>query len=235
MAMIWGMMTGCRAWLVHMAGRMSLLVLAMGLLPLSQSSGAVAADANFSSAVAVWRVASSGTIVPHKDHKHALGATKTATITALLQELQEAPDVETAKTIEQDIRRLWLQSGSDSIDLLMQWVQNALQRQDTGHAMDLLDTIIAVRPDFAEAWNQRATIHYALKDYGKSLAEIRMVLQLEPRHFKALGGLGLILRDLGEEQKALAAFRKSLALHPYQVDIREAAAALEEKLKGKDI
>jgi Tfp pilus assembly protein PilF len=71
------------------------------------------------------------------------------------------------------------------------------------------------RPEYVEAWNRRATIHFRNKDYGKSLADIRQVLAREPRHFGALTGLGVIMQEFNEDKLALEAFRKALAVNPH--------------------
>ena len=81
---------------------------------------------------------------------------------------------------------------SDTTDLLMARVQKAIENKDLALALKLLDAVVKIKPDYIEAWNRRATIYYMQKDYGRSLADIRQVLRLEPRHFGALTGLGLI-------------------------------------------
>ena len=74
-----------------------------------------------------------------------------------------------------------------------------------------------------------------MKDYGKSIADIHHTLALEPRHFGALSGLGMILRDIGEDRLAVDAFRKALAVHPQLKNTREALVALEAKIDGESI
>ncbi len=69
-------------------------------------------------------------------------------------------------------------------------VKTAIEAQDTDLALQLLDAIIKIKPDYIEAWNRRATLYYMKKDYGHSIADIRQVLKREPRHFGALSGLG---------------------------------------------
>src|SRR5581483_8042192 len=102
-----------------------------------------------------------------------------------------APDDATAKAIEERIWALWFVSPSDTANLLMTRVRTAVEAKDTDLALKLLDAIIEVKPDFVEAWNRRASIYFLKKDFGKSLADIRQVLKLEPRHFGALSGLGI--------------------------------------------
>src|SRR5215813_465126 len=82
-------------------------------------------------------------------------------------------------------------------------------------AMPILDDIVARLPDWAEGWNKRATVLYLIGDYDRSLADCDRVLALEPRHFGALAGIGLIHIQKDEPREALAAFRKALAVNPF--------------------
>jgi tetratricopeptide (TPR) repeat protein len=99
----------------------------------------------------------------------------------------------------------------------------------------LLDAIIEIRPDYVEAWNRRATLHFLNKDFGKSIADIRQVLAREPRHFGALSGLGIIFQEIGEEKFALDAFRRALAVNPHLQKIPDFVKTLTEKVEGRDI
>jgi tetratricopeptide (TPR) repeat protein len=102
-------------------------------------------------------------------------------------------------------------------------------------AIKLLDSVIKLRPDYIEAWNRRATLYYLQNDYGRSLADIQQVLIREPRHFGALAGLGMIMQEVGDEKRALDAYRKALAVNPHLEKIPEQVKALTEKVEGRDI
>jgi tetratricopeptide (TPR) repeat protein len=153
----------------------------------------------------------------------------------LFDALKAAPDAEIAKQVENRIWAIWLASGSDTADLLMSRVKAAIEAKDTRLAIQLLDSIIEVKPDYIEAWNRRATLFFAMKDYGRAMADIQEVLSREPRHFGALAGLGMILEELGENKQALEAYRKALAINPHMQRIPEQVKALAEKVEGRDI
>jgi len=153
----------------------------------------------------------------------------------LFEALKVAPDADSAKLVEGRIWALWLASGSDTTDLLMSRVKVAMDGKDNKLAIQLLDAVIEMRPDYIEAWNRRATLHFAEKDYGKSVADIRQVLAREPRHFGALSGLGFIMQEFGEEKLALEAFRRALAVNPHLQKIPDFVKTLTEKVEGRDI
>ena len=153
----------------------------------------------------------------------------------LFEALKIAPDADAAKLVESRIWALWLASGSDTTDLLMTRVKTAAEQKDLNLAIELLNAVIELRPDYVEAWNRRATIHFMNKDYGASVADIRQVLAREPRHFGALTGLGVIMQEFGEEKLALEAFRRALAVNPHLQKVPDFVKTLTEKVEGRDI
>jgi tetratricopeptide (TPR) repeat protein len=153
----------------------------------------------------------------------------------LFEALKAAPDDEIAKQVESRIWAIWLASGSETADLLMNRVKAAIEAKDTALAIQLLDSIIEIKPDYIEAWNRRATLFFSMKDYGRAMTDIRQVLNREPRHFGALAGLGMILEELGDDKQALEAFRKALAVNPRMQKIPDLVKTLTEKVEGRDI
>jgi tetratricopeptide (TPR) repeat protein len=171
---------------------------------------------------------------PDKLPKAARGD-RTKNLDFLFEALKAAPDADSAKLVEGRIWALWLASGSDTADLLMSRVKTALDGKDNNLAIELLTAVIGLKPEYIEAWNKRATLYFANKDYSKSLADIRQVLAREPRHFGALSGLGIIMQEFGEDKLALEAFRRALAVNPHLPKIPEFVKTLTEKVEGRDI
>ncbi len=153
----------------------------------------------------------------------------------LFEALKIAPDDTSAKAIEQRIWALWVVSRSDTANLLMTRVKTAIEAKDLDLAIKLLDAIVEIKPDYVEAWNRRATIHYLKKEYANSLADIRQVLQREPRHFGALSGLGLIMQEIGDDKRALEVYRRALEVYPRLEKIPDLVKTLKEKVEGRDI
>jgi len=162
-------------------------------------------------------------------------ADKTRGLDFLFGALKAAPDEASAKHVEARIWAIWMQTPSDTAALLMVRAKAAMDAQQLDVALKLLDATIKLRPDYTEAWNRRATLYYVKNDYARSLADIQQVLIREPRHFGALAGLGMIMQDLGDDKRALDAFRQALAINPHLEKVPELVKTLSEKIEGRDI
>jgi tetratricopeptide (TPR) repeat protein len=153
----------------------------------------------------------------------------------LFAALKVAPDETTAKAIEDRIWALWVVSDSDTCNLLMTRVKAATDGKDYDLALKLLDAVIAIKPDFVEAWNRRATIYYLRNDYGHAIADLGEVLAREPRHFGALSGLGMILQEIGDDKDALKAYRDALKIDPHLEHVPDVVKELSDKVEGRKI
>ncbi len=157
---------------------------------------------------------------------------KESELDRLFQALQTAGNAEAASKISTDIQRLWLKSGSVTVDLLMARAGAALQSKDYALALDLLDTVVVLEPDFAEGWNRRATVYYLREEFGRSIVDIERVLALEPRHWGAMSGLGIIMRRLDRKDEALSIFKQVLAINPQNETATKAIEELEDETNG---
>ena len=172
---------------------------------------------------------------PPKDLPRPQRGDRARNLDFLFGALKAAPDAESAKQVENRIWALWLASGSDTANLLMTRAKTAIDANDLDLAIELLDAIVKIKPDYIEAWNRRATIRYMRKEFGQSMEDIRQVLIREPRHFGAMSGLGMILQEFGDEKHALDAFRRALEINPHLPKIDEMIKSLTEKVEGRDI
>lgn len=133
------------------------------------------------------------------------------------------------------IERLWLFSGSDTIDVLMERVLKAVAEQRLDLAEKLADTIVELEPGFAEGWNRRALVAYLQGDLENALNALTRALALEPNHFKALDGLAQVMRQRGDKSAALKAYRKLLQVHPYWEGAQDAFEELKREVEGDGI
>jgi tetratricopeptide (TPR) repeat protein len=150
----------------------------------------------------------------------------------LFASLKTTQSEEEGEEIVAEIWRLWLQSGNAEIDAVMSEAVLLMGRAPA-LALPILDDIVKRRPDWAEGWNKRATVLYLLGEHDRSLADIDRVLALEPRHFGALAGIGLIRMDKGESRAALAALRRALAVNPFLKERHGLIPALEKEIGEK--
>jgi tetratricopeptide (TPR) repeat protein len=164
-----------------------------------------------------------------------VAVTKQARLDQLFADLKRERNEKAAERIAGRIWGEWFQSGSASIDLMMQWSQKAMDDQKFDVALDFLDQVVTLQPAYAEGWNRRATVHYMMKNFGKSMSDIDRTLQLEPRHFGALSGLAQIMAATGHKQSALEAWQKVLAIYPMMRSAQDQVATLSEELAGEGI
>ncbi len=138
-----------------------------------------------------------------------------AALDQLFAALKVAPDAETAQAIDQQIWLHWTRPSDPDLAARMSEVLQARSDFDLRRAQRLADDLVGDHPDYAEGWNQRATILYMLRDYEGSLADIEKVLEHEPRHFGALSGRALIYLAQGKRALAIKAIQQALSYHPF--------------------
>ena len=138
-----------------------------------------------------------------------------AALEGLFAELKDAPDPATAQMIADDIWSLWIEPPDADLAARMSETLDLRWGGDIKALISALDDIIADYPDYAEGYNQRATVYFMLGNHEKSLADIAATLEREPRHFGALAGRALILREQGQYDRALEDIRAALGIHPF--------------------
>lgn len=136
------------------------------------------------------------------------------------------------KPVEAKIWALWAASDSPTAEVLLVQAQRAINDGAPAEALSILDNVIAAYPDFAEAWNRRATLYFMMKRYDQSLADIDKALDLEPRHFGALAGKGMILERQKKYSQARAAFEEALAVNPNLEQVKDALKSLDRLEQG---
>ena len=153
----------------------------------------------------------------------------------LFSDLKRERNEKAAERIANQIWTEWRKSGSASIDLMMQWSNEAAEKKKFDVALDFLDQVITLQPGFAEGWNRRATVHFMMDNYAKSMSDIEYTLRLEPRHFGALSGLASILKQTGRKALALDAYERTLAIYPMMRSAQSEVATLSDELAGEGI
>jgi len=140
------------------------------------------------------------------------------------------PDEGTRDNAEQAMWRIWARSGSEDVDRLYQQGIAQMSAGDLRRAIATFTRIIALKPEFAEAWNKRATLHFLAGDLRKSLADCDEVVKRNPYHFGALSGYAQIYTQLEYYDRALEYSRRALEVNPNLDAVRRNIEALERLL-----
>lgn len=193
-------------------------------------------------AALAFSVASGGFVYAASDTKQTLTRSDamrapgdSARINSLFSQLRDTDSAESAQSIANQIWRIWLRSGSDTVDLLISRAQVLTSERQFDDAIELLDAVVEIAPRYAEGWNKRATVYFLKGDYRQSIIDVRQVLALEPRHFGALSGLGTMMREIGDAASALTAYRAALKVYPALPGAKRAAEELTEEVEGREI
>jgi tetratricopeptide (TPR) repeat protein len=139
----------------------------------------------------------------------------------LFEILKTTDDRAAARAAEAEIWNIWIDSGDGDVDGLMDEGVAAMGDGRFEDAIAIFGQIIERAPAFAEGWNKRATAYFLNEDYGSSVRDIQTTLALEPRHFGAISGMGLIFLSRGDDRGALAAFEAVVAIHPNSPGARQ--------------
>ncbi len=159
---------------------------------------------------------------------------QTEKLDALFIELAD-PALTDWAAVESQIWQEWSHSGSDAMDLLLQRGKRAMAQGNYPLAIEHFTALTDHAPEFAEGWNMRATAFFLAQNFGMSVSDIQTTLALNPRHFGALSGLGMILETLEQNDGALRAYRAAMAVHPHRPNLIEAVKRLEKKIGGTSL
>ena len=153
----------------------------------------------------------------------------------LFARLHTTSDPAAADEVAAQIWKIWTRHGTEEVDVVMAHGIVAMNTGNLQRALQAFDVVVNLAPDFAEGWNKRATVFFYMRNYEASIGDIKRTLALEPRHFGALSGLGLVTTALGDDKAALKAFESALEVNPHMPHARQRVKELRTKIKGKRI
>jgi tetratricopeptide (TPR) repeat protein len=162
-------------------------------------------------------------------------STSPKTADELLTQLKRERNPDIAKAIAATIVTQWSDSGSATVNLLVQWADKAKKEKRNGAALDFLDQVIVLDPEDANGWARRAALHYTMGNIRKAVSDLNEVLKIEPRYFPALQMLATILTDTGSDEKAMKAWQDYLNIYPADRNAQKAVSDTAEKLAGARI
>ena len=157
----------------------------------------------------------------------------TVTLDTLFAELEKATSLAEAQRVERIIWAKWHWHKIPRLSQKLRLGTTYLQENNFKKALYIFNNIIKEAPAFSEAYNKRATTYFLMKKYEKSLMDIKATLTLEPRHFGALSGMGLIFMNRGDFQRALVAFTAVLKIYPFSISAAANMKIIERELNLK--
>ena len=153
----------------------------------------------------------------------------------LFEALRAAEEKPEARRIARDIEHEFTQSGSAAMDMLLKRGRNALEAGDSAAAIEHFTALTDHAPDFAEGWHMRSVAYSRVGLYGPALADIERALSINPRHFNAIYGLGIILEEVNKPELAHEAFSRVLAIHPHHEAVTRALERLDPEIGGSSL
>lgn len=147
----------------------------------------------------------------------------------LFQIVQQSDDADVIGVAENRIWEIWLQHDNEQTERrLLEGI--AAMDSNPGKSLRIFTELTEEFPDFAESWNKRATLYYLYGQYAQSTSDIEKTLALEPRHFGALSGLGLVYLAQNQYLKAIAAFEAVLLITPHNDGVRNNIEMINKQL-----
>ena len=153
----------------------------------------------------------------------------------LFDRLRATQDRAEAQEIEGTIWEIWTESENANVNRAMLTGIALMHAGQLGSALNKFNEVIQLAPDFAEGWNKRATLFYLMNKFDRSVNDIAQTLKLEPRHFGALSGLGLINQTIGQTNAAIKAFEHALDINPHLSGLREKVTKMKKIKLGRKI
>jgi len=158
-----------------------------------------------------------------------------ARLDALFDTLKTSEINSELQETEVNIWAIWFESGRDEVDRLMEKAGEAMQSGQLPQAEEIYSRVVKLAPEFSEGWNRRATVRYYRQDYEGSIEDIRQTLTLEPRHFGAIWGLGMILGRDRDFSGAITAFERLLEIKPNSLDAKPRIDLLKQELNNSSV
>ena len=153
----------------------------------------------------------------------------------LFTQLKKTGNARAAEQVANRIGSRWSESGSASVDLIIGWAKQAADAKKFDVALDFLDQATTLKPDYAEAYFRRATVHLLMGNREKAMADINTTLRLEPRHYGALAEMAQLMKARGFKQSALALYERVLEVYPMLRDAQGEVSTLSEELEPRAI
>ncbi len=172
---------------------------------------------------------------PRAQNREVVRAQRLRELDILFRQLMSTRDEAEGRALTNRIWMTWHRSGDRKVNDLISLATIYMDEGEYAAALPKLNEVIKRAPDYPEGWNRRATLLFHMGEFDRSLADIMQTLRLEPRHFGALAGRGLIYSARGQFGKALRAFEQALKFNPFLKERLNLIPILRKKLGQQKI
>ena len=135
----------------------------------------------------------------------------------LFKKLNETENQDEIRDLISDIWNIWYEVDDPKVIEYFEKGIQAMNLRNYPLAIRFFNNLIEEDPNFAEGWNKRATVHFMMGNFDQSMQDIIKTLELEPRHFGALDGMGLIFIHQGQFKQAIDVYDKMLEIFPFSI------------------
>tara|TARA_B110000438_G_C15589172_1_gene553061 strand:+ start:136 stop:699 length:564 start_codon:yes stop_codon:yes gene_type:complete len=158
----------------------------------------------------------------------------------LFTQLKSTKNLSFAQIVENKIWKIWENHPSNDrrgyrLTELLDQGALLINRRELNKAYEIFTQIIVADPNWSEAWNKRALVLYLMKRYQSSLDDIKITLNLEPRHFGALSGQALNYIELNQYEKAIKSYKNAQKIYPIIDGAKKMIPKLQEWIKDQAI
>ena len=150
-----------------------------------------------------------------------------------LADLLKDPDPVVNQMAEHAMWTIWFRSGATpEANRELCYGTKAMNRRDFDKAVEHFGRAIAADPGFAEAYNQRAIVHYLREQYAESIEDCKRTVSRMQCHFGAWAGMGHCFAHLGRHDEAIRSYEKALEINPRLEGVRQGIDELRAKSSG---
>ena len=147
----------------------------------------------------------------------------------LFKNIQDTNNKNEMAMLTSKIWEIWYEATDNDTQILFDRGADLLENNLYEQSLTMFNNVVSESPDFAEGWNKRATVHFLMGNYDKSIKDIDRTLSLEPRHFGALDGLGLIYYELENYSEAIRVYQRLLVIMPHSSNAKRMLETINDK------
>ena len=133
----------------------------------------------------------------------------------LLETLAHSANQTKGREAANALWQFWHKAPDEPAQQMLNRGVTAIRYGDYLQAVDVLTRLVSYCPSYSEGYNQLAFVYFLQRQDEQSLALLEQTLALEPAHFGALSGIGLIHIRSGKPALGQIFLRRAVAINPW--------------------